>query len=83
MTMDFKSDLELWHKIREFAETLARVAKLKETDEIFNCEFYEFDEASEENCHCPQISRESSEFNSDEECWKCPHRKERVKRRKR
>lgn len=73
--MKFKSDLEMWHKIGEFAETLKKVAMFQENSEIRECKFYEFDEAFEEHCHNPKrTDLAQNDHFSKNECWKCPYR---------
>lgn len=71
--LKFKSDIEMWHKVKEFADTLVRIASISELHELHKCRFYEFDEASEEVCHNPKV-KTNGDFDGTKECWKCEHR---------
>lgn len=73
--MNFKNDLEMWHKFAEFAEWLQFVATAQESSLFDNCTYYSYDDgAFEEYCHCPEIVR-TKDFEAKEECWKCSFRK--------
>jgi len=76
--LPFKSTLERYHMFGVLAEELKRYSKSKEGDEIRKCKFYEFDEAFEEYCHskerCKKEGKRDNDFDSKEECWKCPFR---------
>lgn len=70
--MKFKNDLEMWHQFREFAKLLRQVAEFQEHQLAHECVDYAFDSgASEEMCSNSDITR-ATDFDSSEECWKCP-----------
>ena len=68
--MEFRNDLEKWHKYREMAEHFAKTAKFQEIHLINECIFYVFDNSFEEYCRCKKVKRKG-DFHSEEECWKC------------
>lgn len=71
--MEFKHPLERWHKIREFAEEVSRMASFAELQEIQTCLSYYYDsDAAEEQCRHPEDPIEL-DGNSQEICWKCPN----------
>ena len=78
--MKFKHDLERWHKMREFAEELAKMADFYEIIEINKCIHYEFDnQSAEEYCwHPSKIGEYGDAFGLNGEskniCWLCPLR---------
>lgn len=76
-----KNDLEMWHLFAEFAEEFREVFKYNEIQLIKLCKSYSYDnEACEEYCSNSRIRR-TKDFNSQEECWKCPHYQTKVKKR--
>lgn len=68
--MEFRNDLEMWHKYAEFAEHLKKIARFQEIHLISQCIYYVFDGAFGEYCKCPKIERKG-DFKSENECWKC------------
>ena len=81
--MEFRNDLDMWHQFRDFAETLSILSKFHEHQLIHECVDYAFDSgASEERCSNPKKMRKG-DFDSLEECWKCPFYSKYIKDRKR
>ena len=69
--LPIKSDLDMWHKFVGFAGWLILIAKAEECKLYSKCIYYSYDYgAFEEHCSCPEIKR-TSDFNADDECWKC------------
>ncbi len=81
--MRFKNDLEMWHRMGEFARHLNVVAGHSENKLIRRCKYYEYDSgAAEEICRCPSTKWEggfptgklTTDFHSSDECYKCEFR---------
>jgi len=77
--LEFKHEVERWHKIKEFAEYLTKYAEFREMNAIDECAWYEWDQQSAEDyCSHPQIVEEPFQSkpldgHSRDICWKCPH----------
>ncbi len=75
--MKFKHDLEMWHKIGEFAKHLVQMADWNEIKEIKKCKHYEFDgQSAEDYCHHPSILGDFGAAyplngKAKETCWEC------------
>ncbi len=81
--MKFENDLEMWHRMGEFARHLNVVAGHSENKLIRMCKYYEYDSgAAEEICRCPSTKWEggfptgklTTDFHSSDECYKCEFR---------
>lgn len=77
--LEFKHEVERWHKTREFAEYLVKFAKFQEMCAIHDCAWYEWDQQSAED-YCwnpklttPPLQTVTLDGKSREICWKCPH----------
>ena len=77
--MEFRNKVERWHKLREYAEYLAKYTAFHERNAIRDCVHYEFDiQSAEEYCWCPQLRKhhlQTTCLNGESEkiCWECPH----------
>lgn len=83
MPIKYKNELEMWHQFKEFAEELSMVSTFNEIRLAKACYSYGYDSgASEEHCSHIGIER-TKDFNSLDECWKCPYYSEGKVKKKR
>ena len=77
--MEFRNEVERWHKTKEFAEYLMKYAEFQELCAIGECVHYEWDNQSmEDYCWSPALRKHPFETmtldgKSREICWKCLH----------
>lgn len=77
--MEFKNEVDRWHKIKEFAEYVRRYAEFQEIDAIGNCSWYEWDnQAMEDYCWNDNVRKhpfktKALDNQSQEICSKCPY----------
>ena len=71
-----RSDVHMYHELKEQAKKMVEVFSFLEMVEYKACIFYEVDaKAFEEQCTCKKINRLGKEFCAETECWLCSHYK--------